>query len=93
MLSSNLKRSVAALGVVAGLLAAAVPASAQAFAGVVGVTNRDSAGHSVLSIGEPEAAGFVNGCAPGWSAPVRQVGSEGVKAPIPAGLIDLSDVP
>jgi hypothetical protein len=72
MLSTTLKRTAATVGVVAGLLAAAVPASAQALPGVVGVTNRDSAGHTVLSIGGPEAASFVNGCAPGWSAPARQ---------------------
>ena len=32
-------------------------------------------------------AGFMNGCAP-RSAPVRQVGSEGVKPPVPASLVD-----
>jgi hypothetical protein len=39
MLSSTLKRSVATLGVVAGLLAAAGPASAGAYAGTVGAND------------------------------------------------------
>ena len=48
MFSITLKRSAATLGVVAGLLAAAAPASAQVMPGVIGVTNRDSAGHTIL---------------------------------------------
>ena len=58
MFSSNLKRSVATLGVVAGVLAAAGPASAQILDG------------PVLAKAGPE------------------VGSEGVKAPVPASLVD-----
>ena len=108
MFSTTLKQSVATLGVVAGLLAAAGPASA----GTMGV-NTGQEGTSARFLKAPASptsegqllfkgevvglepfkdrytipAGFVNGCAPG-SAPVRQVGSEGVKAPVPASLVD-----
>ena len=42
MFSTTIKRSVATLGVVAGLLAAAVPASAQIGPGTVGVIGPDN---------------------------------------------------
>lgn len=108
MFSITLKRSAATLGVVAGLLAAAAPASA----GTMGV-NTGHEGTSARFLKAPASptsegqllfkgevvglepfkdrytipAGFVNGCAPG-SAPLRQVGGEGVKAPVPASLVD-----
>ncbi len=45
MFSNNLKRSVATLGVVAGLLVAAGPASAQVMPGMIGVKAPTSAEH------------------------------------------------
>ena len=108
MFSTTFKQSVATLGVVAGLLAAAAPASA----GTMGV-NTGHEGTSARFLKAPASptsegqrlfkgemvglepfedrhtipAGLVNGCAPG-SAPVRQVGSEDVKTPVPASLVD-----
>jgi hypothetical protein len=71
MFSITLKRSVATLGVVAGLLAAAGPASAQALPGVVGLSEQGW-GTTHLYMKAPTNAG-------------TQVGSEGVKAPTKAG--------
>jgi hypothetical protein len=90
MLSTNLKRSAATLGVVAGLLAAAGPASAQILDGPVlakagpqpvaggylATDPRSEDNNSIrLSIGGAEAAGFVK--APATAG--TQVGSDGGK--------------
>jgi hypothetical protein len=84
MFSITLKRSVATLAIVAGLLAAAGPASAQALPGMVGFTTPDDSlqlmthaseqggGNTHLYMKAPTNAG-------------TQVGSEGVKAPTKAG--------
>ena len=58
------KRSAATLGVLAGLLAAAGPASAQLPPTTTGVKAPGPCANAPaqLSIGGAEAAGFVNGC-------------------------------
>jgi hypothetical protein len=84
MFSITLKRSVATLAIVAGLLAAAGPASAQSLPGMVGFTTPDDSlqlmthaseqgwGNTHLYMKAPTNAG-------------TQVASEGVTAPTKAG--------
>jgi hypothetical protein len=69
MLSASIMRSVATLGVVAGLLAAATAPRANSISG-------QEMSDALLCAKAPSdglANGFLNGCAPGWSAPARQV--------------------
>ena len=78
MLSASIMRSVATLGVVAGLLAAAAQASAEAAetAPRANSISGQEMSDALLCAKAPSdglANGFVNGCAPGWSAPARQV--------------------
>jgi hypothetical protein len=74
MFSSTLKQSVATLGVVAGLLAAAGPASAQILDGPV-----------LAKAGpQPEAGGYLA------TDPSTQVGSEGVKDDVPLEAVSFT---
>jgi hypothetical protein len=84
MFSTTLKRSAATLGVIVGLLAAAGSASAQAMPAMVGMKAPGPCANvpAQLSIGGAEAAGFVNGCAPGY-VPVRENGSQRVDQALP----------
>jgi hypothetical protein len=85
MFSSTLKRSVATLAVVAGLLAAAVPASANPRSDG---GQSASASASFIEIGSTETLDmYAFGGNDTLDAPGTQVGSEGVNAPTRAGAV------
>ena len=96
MFSSNLKRSVATLGVVAGLLAAAVPASAQVMPGTMGVTTPQVGSEGVKASVPPSLIDYQGGVLSFHTgkAPTNagtQVGSEGVKATDTRFTVDPQD--
>ena len=89
MLSNNLKRSVATLGVVAGLLAAAAPASAQVMPGTMGFTTPDDVPPAAMRSYTTGIYGLTGGNDT-LRATVTCLDQDmsTVKAPVPASLVD-----